>query len=253
MKSTLAWQLIVQIPIICLLLMLSAYANSSEEDVGMFVMEQIPYGFQRENGENTGILLDVLNEIRDSSGIGLPIQTLPLKRLLATLLKDMKSCTLVADSPVIIDNLDLVEPIGYTLTAGILPVAGVVLKDYSNLKGMLIAVPLGIQFDEKFHSDHTLNKVSTLQYIDAIKMMQAGRVHAVAGAISILKYIATQEGLNAQFFDRPLIIVEKSMYLACSFKLTKSQRTKLQQAVISLRSNGKTQYIFDSYLGQPIE
>jgi len=251
MKMKLATLLIFQVPIICFFLIQSAYVNSSEDEVGMFVMELVPYGFTKENGEQTGVLLDVLNEIRDVSGVGLPVKTLPLKRLLLTVLKDMKSCTLVIDSPIVIDNLDLIEPIGYELTAGILPLFGVKLTDYSSLKGKLIAVPLGVQFDEEFNTDTSLNKVSTPEYINAIKMMKVGHVDAVAGAIPVLKYLATKEGLHAQFFDQPLILVEKDMYLACSFNLTKNERRKLQQAVMGLRLSGKTQKFFDRYLSLP--
>jgi len=211
-------------------------------------MELIPYGFENTDGKKTGILLDVLSEIRDASGVGLPVKTLPLKRLLLTLLRDMKSCTLVIDSQIITDNLDLVEPIGYELTAGILPLAGVRLKDYSSLKEKLIAVPLGVQFDQKFDTDNSLTKLSTPQYLNAIKMMQARRVDAVAGAIPVIQYIAMQEGLSANFFDRPLILVKKNIYLACGSNLDKNDRVKLQQAVISLRLKGKIQEIFDSYL-----
>ena len=253
MQSRLASRFITQMAILWILLIPPTHAHSFEEDVAMFVMEQIPYGFQGEDGQNTGVLFDILHEIRGSSGIGLAVKTLPLKRLLATLLRDKKSCTLVADSPVIVDNLDLIEPIGFTLTAGILPVAGVELKNYASLKGKLIAVALGIQFDQKFHRDSSLNKVSTAQYIDAINLMKAGRVDAVAGAIAILKYIAIQEGLTAGFFDQPLILIKKDMYLACSFKLTKSERSKLQQAVIELRAKGKTQQIIDDYFAQSIQ
>jgi len=57
--------------------------------------------------------------------------------------------------------------------------------------------------------------------------MKAGRVDKVAGAISILKYIAIQGGLTAQFIDRPLILIDRDMYLACSFKLTNSERSNL--------------------------
>jgi len=66
-------------------------------------------------------------------------------------------------------------------------------------------------------------------------------------------YIAIQGGLTAQFFDRPLILIEKDMYMACSFKLTKGERSKLQQAVINLKLSGKVQQIIDSYFGVPIQ
>ena len=247
MKLRLKLQSLFQVTTLWLVILLAANVNSSEGDFAMIAMEQTPYGFVSEEGKVTGVLYDLLEEIRATSGIGAAVEIQPANRLLATLIRGKKSCTVVIDSPDVVSSLDIVEPIGYQLTAGILPVAGVKLKDYSSLKGKIIAVPLGILFDEKFHADKSLNKLSTPQYMNAIKMMKLGRVDAVAGAISVLKYIAGQEGLNAQFFDQPLIFVESEFYLVCSFKLSKNEREKLQQAVITLRSSGKTQEIFDSY------
>ncbi|EPJ46991.1 MAG: hypothetical protein OFPI_32800 [Osedax symbiont Rs2] len=249
MKEKLAWQLAPQIPIMWFLLMLSAFAHGAENDVRMLVIDQTPYGFKNDKGINTGVLLDLMKEIHDDSGVGSAVQTLPLKRLLATLQLDIKSCALLANSPFVNDNFDLLEPIGYKLRGGVLPLAAVELKDYFSLTGKVIAVPLGVRFDNKFHNDSSLNKLSAPRYINAIKMMKRGRVDAVAGAIPVLRYLAGKEGINIDFFGRPLILVEKNIYLACSFKLTKHERNKLQQAVISLKSSGKVQQIFDNYPG----
>ncbi|EPJ55956.1 MAG: hypothetical protein OFPI_01680 [Osedax symbiont Rs2] len=239
------------IMLLSVLLLVPISVKGSEGDVGMIAMGQSPYGFENDEGQITGVLYDVLKQIRTTSGIGSAVEIQPAKRMLATLLKGKRSCTIVVDSPEIVESLDIIEPVGYKLTAGILPVAGVKLKDYSSLTGKIIAVPLGILFDEKFHNDKSLNKLSTPQYINAIKMMKAGRVDAIAGAISALKYIAGKEGLNAQFFGQPLIFVEAEFYLVCSFKLSEIERTKLQQAVVELRSSGATQEIFDSYFSLP--
>jgi len=229
------------------LLLLPLKAASSENEVGMIAMEQILYGFENDQGEKTGALYDLLVEIRKTSGIGLPVVIQPAKRLLATMFRGQKNCTAVINSPDVINSLDAIEPIGYKLAAGILPVAGIKLKEYSSLKKIKIAVPLGIVFDDKFHSDKTLNKVSTPQYINGIRMMKLGRVEAVAGAVSVLKFIAKQEGLSHHFFDEPLIFTESDLYLVCSFQLNNNERDKLQQAVIKLRSSGKAQSIFNRY------
>ena len=228
-------------------LLLPLQAVSSEPEVGMIAMEQILYGFENDQGEKTGALYDLLVEIRNTSGIGLPVIIQPAKRLLATMSRGKKNCTAVINSPDVINSLDVIEPIGYKLAAGILPAAGIKLKEYSSLKKIKIAVPLGIVFDDKFHSDKSLNKVSTPKYINGIKMMKLGRVDAVAGAVSVLKFIAKQEGLNNHFFDDPLIFTESDLYLVCSFQLNNNERDKLQQAVIKLRSNGKAQDIFNRY------
>jgi len=230
---------------------LSLNVASSVEGVGMVAMEQILYGFEDDEGKTTGALYDFLVAVRISSGIGLPVKIQPAKRLLSTMLRGGKNCTVLIDSPDVIGRMDIIEPIGFQLAAGILPVAGIKLKDYSSLKHLQIAVPLGIEFDDRFHSDNTLNKVSTPQYINGIKMMALGRVDAVAGAVSVLKFIAKQEGLNNHFFDDPLIFVESNLHLVCSFQLSKNERKKLQQAVIKLRLSGKTQEIFNSYFSSP--
>jgi polar amino acid transport system substrate-binding protein len=228
-------------------LLLPLKAASSEPGIGMIAMEQILYGFENEAGEKTGVLYDLLVEIRENSGIGLPVVIQPAKRLLATMSRGKKSCTIVINSPDVVNSFDVIEPIGYTLAAGILPVAGIQLKEYSDLKKIKIAVPLGIVFDDRFHSDTTLNKISTPKYINGIKMMKLGRIDAVAGAVSVLKFIAKQEGLNSHFFDDPLIFTESDLYLVCSFKLSNNERKKLQQAAIQLRSSGKAQDIFNRY------
>jgi len=220
---------------------------SSESEVGMIAMEQVLYGFENVQGEKTGALYDLLVAIRSTSGIGLPVVIQPAKRLLATMSRGKKNCTAVINSPDIIKSFDVIEPIGYKLAAGILPVAGIKLKKYSSLKKIKIAVPLGIVFDDKFHSDKTLNKVSTPKYINGIRMMKLGRVDAVAGAVSVLKFIAKQEGLSHHFFDDPLVFTESDLYLVCSFQLNNNERDKLQQAVIKLRSSGKAQEIFNRY------
>jgi len=234
---------------VCSLLILSTNTHSSDDRVRMLVIDQIPYAFENEKGKKTGLLLDIMSEIQELSQVGLPIKPIPLKRLLSTMLLDFKACSLLANSPLVNDNFDLVESIGYKMTGGILPLAGSNLSDYSSLKGKSIAVPLGVRFDNKFHNDTTLNKISAPHYINGIKMMIRGRVDAVAGAIPVLKYLFKKEGFDTSFFGSPLILVNKEMYLACSFNLTKTERVKLQQAVIELKSNGEIEKILDRYLG----
>lgn len=247
MKAKLNVRSVSKILTVWLFILLSVNVISSEEDVGMIAMKQLLYGFENADGQLTGALYDLLVEIRITSGLGSPVEIQPTKRLLATMIRGQKNCTILVDSPEVVESLDVIEPIGYKLSAGILPIAGIKLKDYSDLKDKKIAVPLGIIFDNRFHSDTTLNKVSTPLYINGIKLMKLERVDAVAGAISVLKFIATQEGLSEHFFDDPLIFIESDLHLVCSFKLSKNERKKLQQAVIELRSSGKAKEIFNSY------
>jgi len=213
----------------------------------MLIMNQTPYGFKTKEGKSTGVLYDILNEIIKSSGINKTITIVPTKRLLA-IMQENKVCTLVADTPDIV-AFDLIEPVGFKLTAGILPGLGVKVDSYSSLKDKVIAVPLGIHFDKKFHKDNTLKKVRPPHYINAIKMLKKGRVDAVAGALPTLKYIAKKEGMNLMSFNKPLVLAQTEVYLVCTKDFKKNTRLKLKNAILELKSNGTIPKILVEYFG----
>ena len=224
------------------------YASNSENRIQMAIMNQTPYGFITNDGKKTGVLYDILNQILKTSAMNKSIDIIPTKRLLSLLQNNHKVCTIVANTPDV-KVFDLIEPIGFKLTAGILPRPGIKVDNYSHLENKVIAVPLGIIFDKKFHQDDTLIKVRPHHYINAIKMLKTGRVDAVAGAILTLKYIAKKEGMNLMSFNKPLILAQTEAYLVCTADLNKINREKLQKAVIQLKLNGTIKKILIKYFG----
>lgn len=213
----------------------------------MMTMEQEPYGFKNAAGASSGVLYDILNEIILLSGVGNTNQIVPSKRLLSVMKNKTNACTIVADTPDVLANFVMISPIGYTVTVGILPSAGITLNDYSNLQGIIIAVPLGVYFNEKFHFDTSLTKVSPPQYVNAIGMLKKGRVDAVAGAISSLKYIAKKEGMTNKHFGTPFIFATNEMHLVCTKTLLMTTRKKLKQALIKLQQSERIKMIVESY------
>jgi len=211
-------------------------------------MDQSPYGFTTKDGRKTGVLYDILNQILKTSGMNQPIGIVPTKRLLSILQNERKVCTIVADTPDV-QVFDLIEPIGFKLTAGILPGIGIKLDNYSSLKNKVIAVPLGIIFDKRFHEDDTLKKVRPHHYTNAIKMLKTKRVDAVAGALLTLKYIAKKEGMNLMSFNKPLVLAQTEAYLVCTTDLEKANREKLKKSVIKLKLNGTIEKILIEYFG----
>jgi len=215
----------------------------------MVTMEQVPYGFWTANGKPTGVLYDILNNIMTESGIEQPNNILSVKRLLAAMLSRQNTCSLVGNSPEVVDKHDLVEPIGLSMKVGVLPKDGIVLVDYSSLKGLIIAVPSGIHFDNNFNKGNSLSIVSPRNYVNALKMFKNGQVDAVAGAIPTLWFNGIKEGLTATDFGRPLIVIQGEIILVCNYGLPKEVRNKLKNAVIKLRTNGSIQKIYDGYFG----
>jgi len=240
-----------QIFLLCLFLTKPATSSAFDEknNITMATMEQIPYGFWTDNGKPTGVLYEVLNRIMIESDIKQPNNILSIKRLLATMLTNKNTCSLLGDTPEVVNKHDLIEPIGLSVKTGILPKSGVILVDYSSLKGLTIAVPQDINFDKKLneYKDKDFSIITPRNYVNALKMLKSGQVDAVAGAISTLKFIGIKEGMTATYFDHPLILSHIEITLICNYGLPTEARKELKNAVITLRTNGNIQNILDRY------
>jgi hypothetical protein len=239
----------VKIFLINILLSISLTSTAKENAalVTIATMEQIPYGFKATNKKTTGVLYEILNNIMIESDIEPRNKLLPLNRLFAAMSLQQNMCSLTADTPVIVNEFDLIEPIGFPLNLGVLPKQGIVLDDYSSLTSLSIAVPLGVSFDDRFNNDKTLSIVSTRNYTNAVKMLKNGQVDAIAGAISTLMYIGIKQGMATTDFSSPLILSHNQVQLVCNHGLSKSIRQKLKNSVIALKSNGTIQKSLDDY------
>jgi ABC-type amino acid transport substrate-binding protein len=223
-------------------------AKESSHTLSIYTMEQIPYGYITQNGRASGLLFEILDKIILESGLEIQNELVPAKRLELELLSKRTVCTLLADVPNIKGRFDLVEPIGYEFQSGLLPKVGIKLDSYSSLKGKILAVPNGIEFYDKFDDDNELSKVTPPKFINAIRMLKAGRVDAIAGSISVLKYIAQREGMFNDDFGEPLIFTRNNIHLVCSKATDKRERSILKRAVINLKLNGTIQKLLDKYL-----
>jgi len=230
-----------------------AFISNSEQNeerkrsIAMVTMEQVPYGYISSDGNTIGGLYEILNEIILESELGKTNQLMPPKRIYLHMMAKEEMCTLVADVPSIVSNFDLIEPIGYELQAGILPKAGIKIQNYSDLKNLIIAVPLGVNFYDKFDNDSSLTKAEPPEYVNAIRMLNKGRVDAIAGAINNLKFIAKMKGMRNDTFDTPFILAKHNIYLVCTSSISKISRMRLRQSVIKLRENGTINAILKRY------
>jgi ABC-type amino acid transport substrate-binding protein len=240
--------------IICLLLTVPVTSNAFNDNnnITMITMDQIPYGFRGTNGRTTGVLYDILNEIMIESGIEKKNEVLSPMRLIATMTTKNNVCTLVADTPEVISMFDVIEPIGYQLTAGILPRVGATLLNYSSLRKLTIAVPLGNYINEKFNNDNKLSIMASRNYSNAINLLKTGQVDAIAGAISTIRFVGKKEGMKTTDFGQPLLFSQNDIQLVCTKGLTKKVRRTLKNAVLKLKSNGEIQKIINGYFDKKL-
>jgi len=226
----------------------SSNAISIEPDITLITMEQVPYGYKTSNGELNGVFYDILNRIVKDSGINKQSSILSTKRVIAALSSQRSICSLTANTPDAIAQLDLIEPIGYPMNAGVIPKKGIELEDYDSLKNIIIAVPLGLYFNDKFNNDHSLSIVYPRNYVNAVKMLEIGQVDAIAGAVSTFQYIGAKQGISTKEFGQPLLFSQNEVYLVCTHGIDKSIRKKLKNTVITLKSTGEIKKIINSYL-----
>jgi len=226
---------------------LTCLAQEVKKNLDMVTLGQIPYGFSTAEGELKGAFYEILNEIMVVSKIGNANNILPFKRVLARIRADKKFCTIAANDDDNTPLFDLVEPIGFKMVTGVLPAPTIELNDYSNLKGISIAVPLGAFISDKFNNDNTLIKVSSSKYDNAIKMLKSDRVDAVAGSIPALMYITKKQGIDKNYFGKPLLLQSFDVYLLCSYGLSPEVRSSLKKTLIELKSKGKVQQILNDY------
>jgi len=233
----------------CIILPTIINAKESGNIHSMYTMDQVPFGFISKSGKTSGVLFDILNQIIIKSGLETSHDLIPAKRLGVVLSYKKGGCSLLADVKSVVDNFDLVEPIGYQFQSGILPKSGVMLDNYASLKGKVLAVPLGISFHERFDKDSELSKVRPPKFLNAIRMLKRGRVDGILGSIPTLMHIAFAEGMFHDDLGVPLILAKNDVYLVCSKVIDKKARSKLRQAVIELKLSGVIHTTLEKYFG----
>ncbi len=238
---------------LCLLLVMLIPAQALSASVRFGIMGQPPYGFWSGNGEARGYLYDIADAILARAELPGDNRVLPHKRLLSALESGERNCSLFAGTPEVRKRFRLVEPLGCTLQAGILPAAGIDLKRYEDLSNLSIAVSRGVSFNTRFDNDSALNKVVTKNYyLDAV-MLKRGRVDAVAGAISSHLFNLRKLGWSVADVGTPLVFSELPLWLACrpDDPAPESVR-RLQDAVRGLREDGTVVRTIERYMGRPL-
>jgi len=223
--------------------------NSDTDRVRFANLELAPYGYRDETGVSKGYLYETTNLVLETAGYPADNIIFPVKRMIKSILSGDKDCSIVAETPFAKSNFQLIEKIGKKLEIGVLPRAGITVKNYADLYNHTIALPLGISLSSKFDSDEELLKIKTKGYLESVNMMESGRVETVAGALDSLRYNVRRKNLDPSvFFGTPYLFIQLDIWLACApNRLKETTIKRLKNAVISLRESGKIQEIIDRY------
>lgn len=233
----------------CAALPINISANQSIDKISMLTLELLPYGYNTPDGGKAGMLYDIMNGIMADSGVGIANKIKPAKRLINDFSKDNNVCAILMDSPLSRVLSTPVAEIGYKMSVGVIPKAGIELGKYSDLYKLKIAVPRWVVISKQFDTDKMLSKEITPKYLNALSMLKHGRVDAVAGVVPSLLYVARREGISREELGVPMLLVENDFILFCSAAIPMSIKEKLAASVTKLRNNGEIENVIANYLG----
>ncbi len=218
--------------------------NSGKISFGVVALS--PYAYRMEDGSRHGLLFETSELIIKDAGLSGDLHLLPIKRLLRNISNESIDCSLVAGTPKVKKTFRLIEAIGQEFMAGVFPRAGVSIKTYADLAGLIIAVPRGVMFDPLFDQDKSLKKFYAKGYDEAIKLLSLGRVDAVAGSLTTYEISAKADDIpNGDIFGRPLVFYKTPLWLGCSHNRPSAEKIdRLRSTVIKLRKNGTFNRVF---------
>jgi len=215
-------------------------------------MELSPYGFYDQNENSSGYLFEIGGAILKKIGISEPPLLLPMKRLFHKLKAGEVDCTILAATSFTRSNFHLIEPIGYSLAAGVFPRTGIKLNHYEDLQGLSIAIPRGVNISDRFDQDKSLNKISTKGYRQNVLMLEKGRVDAIVGVWGSYFFNAKELGFEPnEIFGTPLIFKKIPMWLVCQQDGPSLQDIeKLRMAIAELKKDGAIKRTIQRFLGR---
>lgn len=210
-----------------------------------------PYGFKTDDGAVSGNLYEIANAIAKEAGIEIDNRLVPLARVIKNILNNRPICTLVIRSEYSNDISVPVANIHIDLHAGIIARKGMKLKTYDDLDGLVIGVARGSYIEHPFDSDQNLQKSFVSGDLQAVKMLQKGRVDAVAGGLSALKFNMEKVGMARDATEEPLILVKRVFWLHCAKSLQDGDLfDRLRSATQRLHEQGKIGEIWQRYYGK---
>ena len=210
-----------------------------------------PYGFTDEAGQPAGYLYDVINRVLEQAGLPGSNRILSTKRLLTGLDRGQIDCSVMVLTEDNKTRYHPMAPIGLDLTLGVIARRDILLKSYEDLRGLTIAVPIGIVGRPDFDSDNSLDKLTVPDYSHSVRLFQRGRVDAMSGALDSLYFNLLQIGMKRSDVGPPYIFRRFPVWLQCGLHLPADDPRfpRLRNAVDQLRNSGEIQQIIRRYVG----
>jgi len=237
-------------PVLVYLALLLAIPTLADDCLNMHVISNAPMGYIDANGRATGVHWDYLTAIEKESGVCINKRLMPYARLWRSLADGQHDGGIIFRSPGREQTSKLVAQIRNLRTV-VIPQKGIPLESYADLSGLIIGKTRGTRLSDRFDNDATLLKLELNDYAQAAKMIQRGRLDAIAGSGVLLNYhLSKQQLLNQVDLSQGFTLGRREQWLQLSRKSKHLSKTlRLKQATEQLRAEGVLDRIMTKYHG----
>lgn len=218
------------------------------ETLRIVTMALAPAGY-KENGKAKGVAYEIANEIAKKTNMPYTNTLKPYGRAV----HELKSGK--ADLSIMLYNTSLdgkaipLAPVFLMSTIAI-GKKGINLKGLSELSAKKVGVIRSSNFlDSELVKD--MNLVSIKDYKQAVKMLNAGRIHAFIGVDLGVYFHIKNLGLERKDFGQPYIVNSQKNLLYVSAKFTDQETiNNLKKATEQMAADGTIDSIVEKYLGK---
>ena len=226
-----------------------APALAASEAVRFATVDFAPYALSDGKGERRGLIVEINATIAARAGVTIVDSVLPIARVLKNLQRGVSDCAVFLLSPWSNDKFVAVAEVYGHFDSVVVTRKGLPIARIEDLHGKLLALPRGSYTDFPIATDPNICRHRTNGYAQSARLLQAGRVDAIAGtALSIYHYLATLKMSRVDIggilaFDR------KPIWLQCAPSQVPDELVMaMRQATNLLRGEGAFRRLFDRYV-----
>lgn len=227
------------------LILLVAPSVCFSQSMKFISLEVAPWSY-RSDGEYVGIFPDIIKEIERRTGhqIKITMSSFSFARINREMMLGRQDCTIVVEDKAR-DEFVVVGETLFNHAMGVVAKKQYSLKKYSDLYGLVISTNERLMISQEFFSDGNLKKEFDTSYDVGLKKIKHGRIDAVAGALSTIKYLAKKNNM-LENLGEPLVLKSEPVTLQCSKKSKNLEYMKdVNSAIKLIKADGTLKKIID--------
>ena len=208
-----------------------------------------PYALVNGTPEKPGLIVEINAAIAARAKVKISDTILPIARVMKNLRHGLSDCAVFLLSPWSKERFIAVGEVIGRFDSIVVSRKGISINHVDDLQGRLLALPIGSYVGFQIGDDPKIRHHRTNGCAQSAKLLQAGRVDAIAGtALSICHYLSDLKMNRADIGD-VLLFDRKPIWLHCREQsVSKAVIERFRQATNSLRTEGVFDRMFERYI-----